>query len=129
MIISGVWNSIRTPVTKDILFQVVEVERFMPPQKQPSELMPPPAKMPRRWQCFMAYFFFLNNFVYCASSNGDRLLINITLKLLVWWCRSGISPAGYFGQHQLNSCYCILFFRVSSKAWPPHTSYISTYIH
>jgi hypothetical protein len=48
VIISGVWNSIRTPVTKDILFQVVEVERFMPPQKQPSELMPPPAKMPRR---------------------------------------------------------------------------------
>lgn len=44
----GVWNSIRTPVTKDILFQVVEVERFMPPQKQPNELMPPPAKMPRR---------------------------------------------------------------------------------
>jgi hypothetical protein len=38
------------------------VERFMPPQKQPSELMPPPAKMPRRWQCFMAYFFFFKQF-------------------------------------------------------------------
>ena len=45
---SGVWASIRSPVTKEILFQVVEVERYMPPQKKPSELMPPPAKMPRR---------------------------------------------------------------------------------
>ncbi|XP_076084140.1 mRNA-capping enzyme-like isoform X2 [Mytilus galloprovincialis] len=44
----GVWGSIQSPVTKDILFQVVEVERFVPPQKQPSDLMPPPAKLPRR---------------------------------------------------------------------------------
>ncbi|KAK3087185.1 hypothetical protein FSP39_002801 [Pinctada imbricata] len=46
----GVWKSIQSPVTKDILFHVAEKERFVPQHKTKtsSELMPPPAKIPKR---------------------------------------------------------------------------------
>ncbi|KAJ8321635.1 hypothetical protein KUTeg_000106 [Tegillarca granosa] len=44
----GVWESIQHPVTKEILFNVCENERWMPPPKSSSgkdnELMPPPKK-------------------------------------------------------------------------------------
>uniref|UniRef100_A0A8W8N377 mRNA capping enzyme C-terminal domain-containing protein n=3 Tax=Magallana gigas TaxID=29159 RepID=A0A8W8N377_MAGGI len=46
----GVWESIRSPVTKELLFQVAENERFKAPPKpqQRDDLMPPPAKIPKR---------------------------------------------------------------------------------
>lgn len=46
----GVWESIRSPVTKELLFQVAENERFKAPPKpqQGNDLMPPPAKIPKR---------------------------------------------------------------------------------
>lgn len=44
----GVWESIQHPVTKEILFNACENERWMPPPKSSSsrdnELMPPPKK-------------------------------------------------------------------------------------
>lgn len=48
---TGVWESIRSPVTKDILFHVAEHERYNPPKPaQNKDLMPPPAKIPKRWK-------------------------------------------------------------------------------
>lgn len=46
----GVWESIRSPVTKEILFHVAEHERYNPPPRpqQNKDLMPPPAKIPKR---------------------------------------------------------------------------------
>lgn len=50
LILAGVWESIRSPVTKELLFQVAENERFKAPPKpqQRDDLMPPPAKIPKR---------------------------------------------------------------------------------
>lgn len=53
--LTGVCASIKEPVTKDILLQLLEAERWMPPhllQESRGEdgtrgLMPPPKKMPR----------------------------------------------------------------------------------
>lgn len=44
----AVCESIKSPVTKDLLFRVVEVERWMPPPKDSGNLMPPPPQPPRR---------------------------------------------------------------------------------
>lgn len=42
----AVCESIQRPVTKDILFRVTEVERWMPPAKGPGMSMPPPTSRP-----------------------------------------------------------------------------------
>lgn len=42
----AVCDSIRFPVTKELLFRVTEVERWMPPVKPASNNMPPPAARP-----------------------------------------------------------------------------------
>ena len=41
--LSAVCDSIKNPVTKDILFRLTEVERWMPPTK---DAMPPPTSRP-----------------------------------------------------------------------------------
>lgn len=41
--VTAVCESIKHPVTKDILFRVTEVERWMPPSK---DAMPPPTARP-----------------------------------------------------------------------------------
>ena len=56
--LTGVCASIKEPVTKDILLQLIETERWMPPHPHPPlqecrgedgtrGLMPPPKKIPR----------------------------------------------------------------------------------
>ncbi|XP_060593527.1 mRNA-capping enzyme-like [Ruditapes philippinarum] len=42
----AVCESIQRPVTKDILFRVTEVERWMPPPKEQRSSMPPPSSRP-----------------------------------------------------------------------------------
>ncbi|XP_053381874.1 ATP-dependent RNA helicase DDX54-like [Mercenaria mercenaria] len=42
----AVCESIQKPVTKDILFRITEVERYMPPTKEQRSSMPPPSARP-----------------------------------------------------------------------------------
>lgn len=55
--LTGVCNSIKNPVTKDILFHTINSCRYQPPQRPPpsqghsdKHLMPPPPKMAKHWQ-------------------------------------------------------------------------------